>query len=54
MLGEFCGVSGLKPVVSGKRALARSRGEKGKCLARCNCFSKVLSVKQGASVSMKC
>ena len=54
VLGEFCGVSGLKPVVSGKRALARSSGEKGKCLARCNCFSKVLSVKQGASVSMKC
>ena len=48
-----CGASGLKPVVSGKRALARSSGEKGKCLARCNCFSYVLSVKQGARVSIK-
>ena len=39
VLREFFGASGLKPVVSGKRALARSSGEKGKCLARCNCFS---------------
>ena len=53
MLGEFFGASGLKPVVSGKRALARSSGEKGKCFARCNCFSYVLSVKQGARVSIK-
>ena len=54
MLREFFGASGLKPVVSGKRALARSSGEKGKCLARCNCFSYVLSVKQDASVPLSC